>query len=352
MTIDWFLKESMRAPTSMLMNYPTEPFTGPFDKYRPPSSRQKRKPKLSAQSYSETGPSTASSSTEEDNSHEETGALIQYQNSTDTNYTVFNIEPDYVRIGPGEHQNFSLVFKPIDPLKYDATIVSEIKYLQKNMTEITLNLSGKGVMPYVHFDTEFSDFISSGRRDISKEFLPGEWKVLEWKCLGLNFEHIRRFKIINPGVNELSYSWTSISKPDTKSTSNIRHFYCHRPNGIIDGKRFDICQFTIHSSTSGTFEEKYLFQVNDHKWIENFLLVAHVRDPKVACGNSVPIIKFKPTVLGINITENLILRNDETDADFKFEIEKRSLHASGYGQKLIPSETKGVVLRNSEKIIE
>lgn len=96
--------------------------------------------------------------------------------------------------------------------------------------------------------------------------------------------------------------------------------------------------FSYIPQTLGTHEAFYIFVIKKYDLKTNFLLVGEARNPKVYFEK--PHVNLKPTVLGVETSDEVVLRNDDT-TDFAFKIIKESLHSAGHLQQITVQPMKG-----------
>lgn len=116
----------------------------------------------------------------------------------------------------------------------------------------------------------------------------------------------------------------------------------------MEGKKSEIT-FTFKSQEFGNFEEFYMFQIVDQKINVPFLLAGKCRQPNVYFTES--HISMKPTILKVQSSTTIVLRNDE-DIELSFKFHKDSFLNENQDQILDILPRKGKLSPDSDQIIE
>lgn len=108
-------------------------------------------------------------------------------------------------------------------------------------------------------------------------------------------------------------------------------FNCLHPSGTIPHGKHTEAVFTFSPQSFGTFETFYTFEVPQHNLTTSFLLFGVARKPKIHFEK--PHINLKPGVLGIEITEEIKLKNDDS-VSCHYKIHRESLFSPSKEQSL------------------
>lgn len=155
----------------------------------------------------------------------------------------------------------------------------------------------------------------------------------------------RKFNIFNPTAENLSYKWVSIQTTSKSAFS----FNCLNPSGVIQRGSSTEAIFTFCPQSFGIFEAFYHFDVPKYDLTTNFLLYGIARKPKVYFDK--PHINLKPCVLGIEVVDEIFLKNDD-NVPCKFKILKESLASSTKDHNLVLDSLHGELLPHSSKPIK
>lgn len=99
----------------------------------------------------------------------------------------------------------------------------------------------------------------------------------------------------------------------------------------------------------GVFEAFYIFEVPDYKLSTQFLLFGVARNPHVCFEK--PHINLKPTVLGVEVSEEISLKNSEM-VTCNYRISKESLTSVDRDQTLLVEPLYGTLKPLSDEVIK
>lgn len=136
------------------------------------------------------------------------------------------------------------------------------------------------------------------------------------------FYYCRKFNILNPTAENMFYKWIPIET----NPNNTFYFNCLNLSGTLYRGSTTEAVFTFTPRVFGTFETFYTFELPQHNLSTKFLLHAIARKPKVYFDR--PYLNLKPSVLGVEVNDEICLRNDDP-ISCKFRILKESLVSPG-----------------------
>ena len=117
----------------------------------------------------------------------------------------------------------------------------------------------------------------------------------------------------NPTKEEFIYTW----QPAVKFSPELSCFHCHTPNGTLAKGKTAEMVFSFIPQACGIFEEFYFFHIPLRDIEAVFLLVGTAREPRIYFEKS--HVALPPTVVGIDVTQNVMLKNEESEKyHFKF----------------------------------
>jgi hypothetical protein len=126
----------------------------------------------------------------------------------------------------------------------------------------------------------------------------------------------------NPTKEAFFFNW----QPAHIVNPHLSCYHCHTPNGVVaKGKTVEIV-FSFIPQDCGVFEEFYYFTIPVHNIQETFLLVGVAREPKIYFDQS--HLDLPPTVIGINVVRQVLLKNDENEK-YSFKFGKLSMLSHG-----------------------
>lgn len=231
-------------------------------------------------------------------------------------------------IAPGQEEEFSIKFSPLDSLTYGIDLIADIDNLPEDCERPFIKLRGIGQRPKCHFELVNSDYLTGQRRQVG---LPGPggaggpldpaYRVIEFKSLGIKVRNTRRFYVMNPTNISYAFEWRCEDGPGSNP------FRCNTTKGIVEsGRKFEmIFEFTPEQDQS-IVESFWRFEITDHDINLPVLLVGSVAEPEVKLDRS--NIKFEALMLGRQHTEKVFLVNTE-HIPFSFQIDKSSIQSGG-----------------------
>lgn len=96
-----------------------------------------------------------------------------------------------LKIPPKEKGDFTVFFAPHSNSTHVALLKGKISNVTPQRRNISIEVKGISIMPYCHFDVQFSDYLTRGKR-LGKECdtsFDSDIKVVEFDCLGIGIVH-------------------------------------------------------------------------------------------------------------------------------------------------------------------
>lgn len=147
--------------------------------------------------------------------------------------------------------------------------------------------------------------------------------------------------MINPTNDSFTYKWEAVQTLD----NDLSLFNCYTPNGTVDGNKLTEAIFSFMPNELGTYEKFYRFVIEKYELSTTFLMVGIAREPCVFFKS--PHLNMKNTILGIEVTDQMNLRNNE-NFNLTFRFKKYSTYSEGRQQKLIVQPINGTLPANDE----
>ncbi|KAF5288916.1 hypothetical protein FQA39_LY03795 [Lamprigera yunnana] len=258
----------------------------------------------------------------------------------------FQISPSKVTIESRKSQIFTVTFAPKDIFNYKALLKGDIPNLKTTDKMLNITVQGKSLLPLYYFDIPESDYLKSRQSiEMYADLLNRNAEVVEFNTIGLDSNVVRSFNIFNPSRDSFMYTW----KLAETLTNEVCLFHCHRPEGIIQKGKIGQAAFSFMPPHPGTFEALYVFSILKYNVSKLFLMVGFAREPKIHFSCS--YLKIRPTVLSLQVSEYVLLQNEEDfEVDFKFQ--KESLFCDSHLQQISVEPRIGILLPHGEQQIK
>lgn len=138
-----------------------------------------------------------------------------------------------------------------------------------------------------------------------------------------------------------TYKWDTVNLLE----KSISLFNCYTPKGTVEGNKLTEAIFSFIPNELGTFEKFYQFVIERYELSTTFLMVGNAREPCVFFTS--PHIMMKNTIMGIEVSEIVYLRNNET-FDLNYRFKKYTMYCEGRQQKLDVRPSSGAIGANNE----
>ena len=149
------------------------------------------------------------------------------------------------------------------------------------------------------------------------ESLPPNIQVLQRKSLGIQVRNKLSFTVLNTLDQTYNFTWKPQRVPNC--------FRCLTPFGeILPGKTFTMI-FEYKQKKSEIMESFWEFDIEQHQYIESFLIVGSVFEPDVRLSHS--NIKFLPQLVGTSSTQIVHIENTE-NTSFEWWIDRNAFMKS------------------------
>uniref|UniRef100_A0A4X2JPP9 HYDIN axonemal central pair apparatus protein n=1 Tax=Vombatus ursinus TaxID=29139 RepID=A0A4X2JPP9_VOMUR len=254
----------------------------------------------------------------------------------------FSMEPVSGIIPVGKHQKIKVKFSPLEVGEFENSIYCQTPNLAPGAQGLVVNVKGRSLLPYCHFDLNESDYISNHRRNPDLTGPNGapldpNTRVIEFASVGVGAKNILTFTIMNPTNSPYSYRWVS---EETENLQNPSPFLCLTEEGLIQPeKKAEISfQFTPHHLD--IMESFWTFLIPEHNISVPFLLVGKAIDPLISL--DVPHLAFSSILMGHEARETVHMINNE-EQDFNFAFEDSSCYSEGYINNLIVKPMEGMI---------
>ncbi|KAJ2953758.1 hypothetical protein O0L34_g1383 [Tuta absoluta] len=246
----------------------------------------------------------------------------------------FSIEPARACLNPQDIQMFTVTFSPIDAFDFTVRLRSTIDNLDPYDQNLSSKIKARSLVPYVHLDTEESDYLTSGRRkDVTGMKVPKHTEVLEFNVVGSGC-YSKTFQVLNPTSEAYEFVITPYQPDQSKSaptkpgptSKDFIPVHCNKLKGFLEGGTSTSVMFTFAPTAPGVVESKWSFKIPQHDITIPLMVVGIVREPEVIIVPTIMIIKS--SLVGFTTTHNVILKNNENEPlPFEFKgdsiVEKR-----------------------------
>lgn len=127
--------------------------------------------------------------------------------------------------------------------------------------------------------------------------------------------------------------------------ASVPLFSCRPANEVIAPGKIITVTFFVLPQSAGTFESAYVFKIAKFNTVLSFLIVANVRESNVKVLS--PHISLKPAVIGVSVSDEIILRNNENML-LQYKFKKNSLFSEGRKQFVVVEPNHGFLPKKSE----
>ncbi|RKO94829.1 hypothetical protein BDK51DRAFT_29881 [Blyttiomyces helicus] len=263
----------------------------------------------------------------------------------------FSIVPSLGSVEVGDAVSVTVRFSPQDVGDYNFTLICSIANLPSGHRPLLINLRGKSLRPFCHFELADSDYISSERRNVELSVANGipssleqGTRVIEFGSCGVKVRNTKRFYLVNPTSINYNFEWAH------QDGSDARVFRCLTPKGLVmSEKKFEIA-FEFFPETVEIKESLWRFNIVGHNISIPFLLVGQAMEPNVFMDRA--SVNFKSLLVGRQLKETVKLINNES-IPFSFAFSETSFELGNEGTPVLRfSPTAGTVGANSEMPIE
>lgn len=227
-------------------------------------------------------------------------------------------------VPPLSESKFKLTFTPKKIFQFHTRLKAKIPNLVPTQRPLNIAITANSLMPHYHFDLETIDFHDERyQEDFNEENL----KVIRFEAIGLSGPIEKRFNILNPTLENYTYEWI----PTPRCGSSVSNFSCLTQQGTIHRGRTVETVFRFDPQDFGDFQMFYTFHIPTYEDTVLFYLLGTVKKPCVYF--TTPCIKIRPTILGIEVNDTAVLKNDERES-MHFSICKESLYSEGKLHKI------------------
>ncbi|XP_022253141.1 hydrocephalus-inducing protein homolog [Limulus polyphemus] len=256
----------------------------------------------------------------------------------------FSIYPSSGIIPPAESAVILVKFSP--------TLVAHYKSLAKCCVSegegpdlgTTIELQGKGILPFCHFwfpDPDFSP-LQDFTHFKTDSFYPKETRFLAIENIGIDSKCIKSFYLVNVTNKIFKFCWRK------HSIGESPQILCLTPQGsVAPGKKFKI-QFKYHSLTVETLETLWTCHIQRFSVNYTFVILCKTTEPKVIIDP--PFLDFSYVLIDERVSATVNLVNDENvPLTFYFNAKKMT---DVYTHGLISIQPdKGTLSPSSQKVV-
>ena len=249
----------------------------------------------------------------------------------------YTISPQNGNIPPQSDEVITITFSPleIDDFNFKRILKCNIKDLDPNLKELSIELSGDAERPICHFE-----MVGGVKRE-------GGMTILQFESIGMMIKNTVRFFALNPTNQGYNFEW---EQPDEDLIPNINKvFKCLTPKGVIySGKKYEMV-FTYTPNSLGKHEAFFNFKIPSENQIHKFALHGITREPMILF--NVGKVTFDPLLLGGRQKETIEIRNEE-HIPYKFTFDKDSIKGNvQYGDSLFVTPIAGTLpAKSSTKV--
>ncbi|XP_028982034.1 hydrocephalus-inducing protein homolog [Diachasma alloeum] len=245
----------------------------------------------------------------------------------------FKILPETGVILPNQATEFHLTFSPEEETQYNASLLCEIAYLEPQIPQLKIPISGKALLPHYHFEIpEFgNDYLNTIK---NVENLPENIQIVEFRVIGVGGHHTKQFNLINPTDDSYKFRWKEETLRIIKNAQKFPYFHCESVKGIAAVREKTQMSFSFFAKDVGTFESLWEFCIDEYEITVPFLLVGVVSEPQITC---CPLrVELRPTVAGNSIDFKIIIviimamDFDAFCANFKGDVVQESIILTNY----------------------
>uniref|UniRef100_A0A6P7FKJ2 Hydrocephalus-inducing protein-like n=1 Tax=Diabrotica virgifera virgifera TaxID=50390 RepID=A0A6P7FKJ2_DIAVI len=252
----------------------------------------------------------------------------------------FQIIPRNTEIQPSISTVFQIIFNPAVASQYFYKLKSKISSLHPDLKNMEFSVTGQSLLPDYYFELEDNDYSRHETAGKCSKMNGENLEVIEIHVTGIGETKSKSFILVNTSGDNLSYKLEPIREINTLS-----YFHCPTSCGIIENDKKCQLSFCFTPQQIGTFEEEYLFNVQEKESETYFLVVGKCTNPKVYFNTA--HLCLKPTLLSVPCDDKVYLRNDEED-ELWFKIIKNSLVSQDCLQKLKVFPTSGSIIPNTD----
>jgi len=271
--------------------------------------------------------------------------------------SIYEVRPEGGVVEAGSTVDVTVRFSPLEVVDARRVLVAHIPNLAEGTEQVARHLNGRILRPWCHFEIADSDYLSAGRRNPDMKGPSGDLgaldpatRVVEFESLGTKVRNTKRFFVLNPTATSYEFFWEPFKLEDG-SSAPVGPFRCLTRRGVSQsGKRYEMA-FEYTPDSDEVQEGFWQFRIPDQNITVPFLLVGHVKEPRVSLDR--PGVNFGKVLVGAKMEEVLHLINSE-NIPFTFSVDKSTFEASkdrieSTGQQPVVqfSPSEGTVLPNS-----
>ncbi|XP_034542457.1 hydrocephalus-inducing protein homolog isoform X2 [Notolabrus celidotus] len=243
-----------------------------------------------------------------------------------------SIEPRVGAIQPGDTENFSIRFLPLEVSQFQGRLLCSIPNLQESDQAPCILVCGHSLFPHYHFDLEDSDYITRRNPEFRAHLEPNI-RVLELNAIGFSAPSTRCFTVMNPTSKPYSFKWRCEDTGDSL-------FRCLTPcRTILPGKTMEVC-FEYVAEQLDVVESFWSFVIETPSLSVPFLCVGATREPIVYLDR--PHLDFGELLVGRKGEQTVNLVNGEEEP-FHFSIVQSSLVCEDQESTLVLQPVTGTL---------
>jgi hydrocephalus-inducing protein len=276
--------------------------------------------------------------------------------------SIYEVRPEGGVVEAGGSVDVTVRFKPVEVVDARRLLIASIPHMPEDAQALSRPLNGRILRPWCHFEMPESDYLSSGRRNPDMKGPEGDLgpldpatRVVEYESLGTKVRNTKRFFVLNPTSMSYEFFWGP-QKVEGGKAAPVGPFRCLTPRGVCQsGKRYEMA-FEYTPEDDEVTEGFWEFRIPDQGITVPFLMVGHVKEPRVALDR--PGVHFGKVLVGTNITETMHIINSE-NIPFSFAFDKSTYEASreriestGAAPVVQFSPADGTVMANSSLPIQ
>ncbi len=215
-------------------------------------------------------------------------------------------------------------------------------------------LLGKSARPLCHFEILESDWLTGGRRPPNQTTPSGvsvdpNSHCVEFESLGTQVRNTKRFYVMNPTNMNYKFKWECDDGTGAAVAHLAKAFKCvHKEGFVLSGKKAEMV-FEYTPDSDQILESVWRFEIPEHNLSVPFLLVGHVKEPRVYFDRT--YCNFQSLLLNHKATQTVKLVNKE-HLPFAFAFNGRTFGADEVPPVVKITPSQGTVGPESEMELE
>ena len=245
----------------------------------------------------------------------------------------FAITPSSGAIKSGETQQFTVEFAPIDMKEQRMLAVCRVPNQAPDATPIEVNLTGRGLLPAVHFALPESGSYVENKQPVKLTHENEMENIVEVRPIGIGIKVVFNVWVLNPTTTE--HNWTLSYIPDTREeVGYCSHFRALTQRGTLEPGRKQLLQFEFLSDSPQlvTSNWKFCMETTDI----GLILQGQAKDPNLLLHTT--HLTFNNLIAGhCGKRKVTLINNDDIPLEIAIQDDSKAIRAAGWDMSVTPA---------------